>query len=307
MQGLLRTTALVLAVLAASAPAAAQRRAGGTATAPPRANAKSLVDRGRNLYDDQLYEESVQTLSAALLRPDGSEQDKRTVYQYLAYDYIVLGRREEADSAARALFVLDPAFTLPANESPRLREFFTATKTKWEAEGRPGLVEKQTPVAPVTLSHNPPAQVDEQTSFEVRGGIADPDQRVTNVKLFVRPGTKGRFESRPARASHTSFAATVPGVFVKGPIVEYYFQAFDRTGLPVASRGDAGLPLRVAVRDHGGSAWIAPVAIGAGVLGAAAVVGALALAGVFKGSAPLHPTEHPPATPTSTVTIIVRE
>lgn len=303
--------AVAAVLLCGSGPALAQRRAPAKPAAPvaapapaARATARSLLDRGRSLYDDQLYEESVQTLSAALLRPDGSDEDKRLVYQYLAYDYIVLGRKDEAEAAARALFVLDPAFTLPTRESPRLREFFGAAKTRWEAEGKPGLIEKTSPPAPVTMRHSAPAQVEDKKSFEVRGGIVDPEHRVTNVKLFVRAGTKGRFESRPAAATFTTFAATVPASFVKGPIVEYYFEAFDRTGLPVASRGDAGLPLRVAVKEHGGSGWIAPVAIGGGVVGAAAIVGILALAGVFESSKPPTTT---PTTPTSTVTIVVRE
>lgn len=303
--------AAALALLCASAPAAAQRRApaspaASTPAPAARATAKSLLERGRSLYDDQLYEESVQTLSAALLRPDGSEEDKRLVYQYLAYDYIVLGRKDEAEAAARALFVLDPAFTLPARESPRLREFFATAKQRWEADGKPGLVEKTTPPAPVVLRHSAPAQVAEKKSFEVRGGIDDPDHRVTNVKLFVRAGTKGRFESRPAAATATTFAATVPATFVKSPLVEYYFEAFDRTGLPVASRGDAGLPLRIAVKESGGNGWVAPVAIGSGVLGAAAIVGIMALAGVFEGSKPPGPN-NPPAAQTSIVNVIVRE
>ena len=49
------------------------------------------------------------------------------------------------------------------------------------------------------------------------------------------------------------------------------------------SRGDAAAPLRVAVPDDA-KGWILPVAIGGGVLGAAAIVGGLALAGVFKSS-----------------------
>ena len=156
------------------------------------------------------------------------------------------------------------------------------------------------------LRHSAPAQVEEKKSFDVRGGIDDPDHRVTNVRLFVRAGTKGRFESRPAATTFSTFSATVPAAFVKSPIVEYYFEAFDRTGLPVAARGDAGLPLRVAVKERGGSAWVAPVAIGSGVLSAAAIVGILALAGVFEASKP--PQQNNPGQPAmSTVTIVVRE
>jgi len=39
----------------------------------------------------------------------------------------------------------------------------------------------------------------------------------------------------------------IPSDAVKPPLVEYYLQAIDKGGLPVASRGDAATPLRVVV------------------------------------------------------------
>lgn len=299
---------VVLLATATAPPALAQKRAQPTAPAPAAGkpvSARSLLDQGRALYEDARYEESIQTLSAAMLRPDGTDEDKRLIYQYLAFDYIVLGRKDEAESATRALFVLDPAFELPAKESPRLREFFVASKQKWEADGKPGLVEKTVPPAPVVVRHTAPAQVDENKTFDVRGSLDDPDHRVTHVRLYVRAGTKGRFETRQTSMAAAAFSATVPGVLVKAPIIEYYFEAFDRSGLPVASRGDAGQPLRIAVKEKS-KGWIAPVAIGSGVLGAAAVFGILALAGVFSSSS-APPNNPPPGTPTSTVTIVVPE
>ncbi len=300
---------LAASMVLAPAPLLAQKRAPvAAAPAPTTANktGHSLLEQGRSLYEDARYEESIQSLSAAMLRADTSEADKKLIYQYLAFDYLVLGRRDEADSAARALFVLDPMFELSDRESPRLREFFTGSKQRWEADGKPGLVEKTVPLAPIVLRHASPAQVDENKTFDVRGTLDDPDHRVTHVKLYVRAGTKGRFETRPTAMGPTSFSATIPSVLVKAPIVEYYFEAFDRTGLPVASRGDAGQPLRIAVKEKSNKAWVIPVAIGGGVVGAATIVGVLALAGVFSSSAPPNPNPQP-STPTSTVTIVVPE
>ena len=67
------------------------------------------------------------------------------------------------------------------------------------------------------------------------------------------------------------------------PLIEYYFEGLNKGGLAIVARGDAASPLRIAVPEPTRS-WILPVAIGGGV-GAAAIVGGLALAGVFKGDA----------------------
>jgi hypothetical protein len=61
--------------------------------------------------------------------------------------------------------------------------------------------------------------------------------------------------------------------------------------------------LRIVVPEPS-KGWVLPVAIGGGVLGAAAIVGILALAGVFKSSSSTPP---PPGGGRSTVTIIVGE
>ena len=73
----------------------------------------SLIQKGGELFDDQQYEESIQTLSAALMRPGTQKSDKIEIYRLLAYNYITLKRTEEADAAVRGLYVVDESFTLP--------------------------------------------------------------------------------------------------------------------------------------------------------------------------------------------------
>src|SRR5439155_23548413 len=76
---------------------------------------------------------------------------------------------------------------------------------------------------------------------------------------------------------------SIPGDAVKAPVLEYYIEGVDAQGTAIASRGDSQSPLRIAVTEPS-RGWVLPVAIGGGILGAAAIVGGLALAGVFKGS-----------------------
>ena len=137
--------ACCLAVVAGSDVLNAQAKAGSSRTPPPTSqNTPGLITTGRSLFDDQRYDESIQTLSAALLRPGTSKADRIEVYRLLAYDYLVLNRKEEAEAAVRGLYALNPDFSLATSESPRFREFFADTKKRWEADGKPG----QTPGTP---------------------------------------------------------------------------------------------------------------------------------------------------------------
>ncbi|MCA9585262.1 MAG: hypothetical protein KC657_07885 [Myxococcales bacterium] len=287
-----------LAVLAAlhtvtlSTPGLAQQpKPADKPAAAPAADAKEdapggsagLIKKGQQLFDDQQYEESIQALSAALLRPDNTANQRVEIYRLLALNYITLGREQEAESAVRGLLVIAPKYQIPATESPRFRDFFADARKKWEAEGRPGLVKDAPKKTPVTLRHQSPSQVDSGQSVEITAKLDDPEGKVSSVRIFYRAGSSGAFDEAEARVTDGTVRANIPGSSVQPPLVEYYLQGIDVTGAPVVSRGEATDPLRIAVSSPS-KGWVLPVAIGGGVLGAVAIVGVLALAGVFSGS-----------------------
>jgi hypothetical protein len=229
------------ALVVGPAPAIAQGK---------QASTTALVQRGSDLFEDQAYEESIQTLSAALVRPGGAVQERIEIYRLLAYNFITLKRTDEADSAVRGLLVLDEKFTLAPTESPRFRDFFDATRKKWEEEGKPGKVEEGTPKpvdTPVRIVHSSPAQVPPDTTIKLTGSIDDTGGRAKGVQLAYRTGSKGKFVTVAATFTLGKFRTQIPSVSVKPPLVEYYLQAVDQGGLPIAARGDALAPLRVAV------------------------------------------------------------
>lgn len=214
-----------------------------------KASASSLIQRGSELFDDAEYEESIQTLSAALLRPGTSKQEKVEIYRLLAYNYIVLKRADEADAAVRGLLVLDESYSLPPSESPRFKDFFKATREKWESEGKPGREQSSLPTAekPIRIMHSSPAQVAPGTLIKLTGHIEDPDGRVRGMQLAYRTGSEGKFVLVAASYTLGEFRAQIPSDAVKPPLVEYYLQAIDKGGLPLTSRGDAAAPLRIVV------------------------------------------------------------
>jgi hypothetical protein len=244
-----------------------------------------LIQRGRDLFEDQRYEESIQTLSGALVRPNMTKDQKIEMYRLLALDHITLGDGEEAESFVRALLALQPDYDLPRSESPRFRDFFAAARSKWEAEGRPGLVTEQTVLKPVALRHRSPPEAEANARLVLMAQIDDPDRRVTSVKLFFRSGTSGKFSEETTQYEPGAGAvrAIFPASAIRPPFVAYYMLAKDKNGLPLASSGDADAPLRIPVPDKE-SKWVVPVVVAGAIVGIAGiVVGALAAGGTFKG------------------------
>jgi hypothetical protein len=226
------------------------------------ASGANLIAAGRSMFEDQRYEESIQTLSAALLRPGTSKKDRIEIYRLLAYNYIVLSQKDEAEAAVRGLYAVDPGFRLAAGESPRFRDFFADVKKRWEAEGRPGLVtEQETGPKPVAIKHASPAERERDKEIPITGELEDPGSRVDKVWLHYRAGSIGKFHKLDARLSAAKFRGVVPASAVKPPLIEYYLTAADAAGLPIATRGDAAAPLRIAIpapQEESGGVFSSP-------------------------------------------------
>lgn len=298
--------ALALALLAPGAASAQGKpkprpAAAPAPAAPAPAAPQDLVERGRALFEDQQYEDSIQVLSAALMRPNNTKEQRIEIHRLLALDYITLGRKDEAESAVRGLLVIEPDYQLPASESPRFRDFFAEARKRWEAEGRPGFVVEKAPPKPVLLRHASPSSSEPDRGVELRGRLEDPDGRVKALRVFFRTGSKGEFTEAEVEREGQGFRAKIPASAVKPPIVEYYLLAEGAGGEPLVARGEPSAPLRVAVTEPS-KGWVLPVAIGGGILGAAVLVGGLALAGVFKSSSPA-----PSGPGTSIVSVSVSE
>lgn len=272
----------------------------GAQQAGPRGN---LVVTGKSLFDDQRYEESIQTLSAALLRPGTSKRERIEIYRYLAYNYLTLSRMEEAEAAVRGLYSIEPDFVLAASESPRFRDFFNDIEKKWQEEGRPGLVTEAVAASPVALKHASPAEWQKDQAIRVTGEVDDTDGRVSSVEVKFRTGSRGKFSTVKARVRGGRFRAVLPGAAAQPPIVEYYIEAQDSAGLPVASRGDAFAPLRIAIPspDDGGSVFASPWFWA----GSAAVVGGVLAAILLTGKNDSGPSTPQQSGPTSHVVVVI--
>ncbi len=235
----------------------------------------TLIEQGQAAFDEQNYEESIQALSAALVRPDIAKDEKIKVYQLLAYNYIVLNREQPGENAVFGLLAQDPDYRLPDTESPRFRDFFEVARQKWEKAGRPGWKDPSKEVATtrVKIVHTAPAQVEADLAVLLEGSIEDPEASVSKLTLYYRTGSSGDFSTAKVKYAMRKFTAEIPGDAVEPPIVEYYIAAVDKNGTTITTRGDAANPLRIAVPESGGSVFTSPwFWIPVGVAVAAAII-----------------------------------
>src|SRR5687767_8553452 len=75
-------------------PVRVAQAGGGT---PKRSTVASVIQKGRDMYDDARYEESIQTLSGVVVRADATNAERIEAYKLLAFNNIALGKNEEAD------------------------------------------------------------------------------------------------------------------------------------------------------------------------------------------------------------------
>ncbi|MCA9610096.1 MAG: tetratricopeptide repeat protein [Myxococcales bacterium] len=247
-----------------------------------------LIRQGQEQYDELRFEEALQTLSAALVRSGNTPQQYATIYRLLAFTYLALGREEEASGAYRSMLPLDPEHALGDEVAPRIRTFFQNVRDDWEAAGRPGIERPVTSQAQVAIRHRSPPEAERETEVPLSAEVDDPDGRVSSLVLAYRQGTDAVFTRLDTqRQSDGSFRATIPADAVAPPLVEYYFEALDADGLPVAARGDVAAPLRIAVPEPGGNVleeWWFWTIIGVVVVGG--VVGGIIIADQLSNQGP---------------------
>lgn len=283
-----------LALLVCSAALAGPRSAGAQSFPD-----NPLIAQGIDLYNDLEYEQSITMLQRALVRAENVPEQKIAIFQYLALDYLVLDRAEDAVQAFRQLLAIQPEYELdPAVFSPEHRRFLEGVRAQWESEGRPGWVSPESLLRPVVVNHELPAEAERDRSLDLQVSVIDPDGRLRQLVVSYRaPGEPG-FVRVPAEAVAGGFAATVPGDRIQPPLIEYFFEALDAQGRVVGTRGDERSPLRVPVPgDEEGSIveeWWFWTLIGVGVAASVAIPLAVVYGG--EGSSSSDP---------ATVTIIL--
>jgi len=215
-----------------------------------------LVVVGIKAYDELDYQKASELLGRALAEPLSDEERlaaySRLVYCHAAFDDDQLMRDDFA-----ALLKLDPDFKLDHTASPKMRALYEEAKAKRAAETKPiekpieqpiepKPVEKPIVKQPAPLTPETDARANSGEPFRVRAFVAG----ATEVQLYHRARGASSYSKVTAEGHLDRFEATIPGLFVDAPAIEYYVVAVDDTGAAVAAAGSPDAPLSIAVAER---------------------------------------------------------
>ncbi len=242
-------------VLAAASPALAQ-------------SGNADIDRGVKLYADLEYEQAIAVLEPAVAAPGLTVEQRTTGYLHLALSHLALRHTDEARAAFRALLEADRDFVLPPETSQTARDLFDEVKRSLpppRVAATASLSATATPLAPR-----------DGAPITVTARVTDPEARIDRVFIHHRVRGAKSYSKLSARRDGAGWSAIIPGLFVKGPAIEYWVSGVDAQGAPVASAAGADAPLVIAVgatSEGGGTIlgkwwfWGGVAVVAAGVAG----------------------------------------
>ena len=201
---------------------------------------------------------------------------------YLGFVHVAYGEREAAQAAFQRALTLDPELSLPVR-SPAIDAQFDQARRRFEARRR------ALDHDPPRLTHQPPGKAPHGKAVTIKVQAADPSgiKRVTlNHRLAGNRGFSSVDMERTAAGQGGGYVATIPGLAVSRPGVEYYVAAWDNLNNGPGLKGSAGAPIKVEV--EGGPLREAPEPrqwykkwwVWASVAGVVAIAGGVAL-GVY--------------------------
>jgi hypothetical protein len=224
------------------------------------------VKKGMAAYADLDYARAVQLLEQAR-KESLTREEKIAVYQTLAMAHVGLGQLPEARGDFQRLLRLEPSFQLDRSVAPKVRAVFEEAKGQVATSGRAvaaALPEVSPTVQPAAPREGRPITL----RVAYAGGVA---QKMT---IYYRKVGTAAYSRVDAMGKNGEFEATIPGLQVQPPAIEYHIALLDDAGASVAAAGSLGTPRSIAVQKvekpvyTKGWFW--------GVMGGIAAAGALA-------------------------------
>jgi len=207
-------------------------------THPPiaRADVRADAEAMSRLLRDLRYEEAVNRGLRALrsARPEDA-LSLPAVYRQLGTAYYLLGDEPHARASWVQLFALDSDARPPENVSPKLRKHFERV---W------------IDAAAVALDPTPLREIPEGKPVLIEARLAGTAGRVDQAFLHFRMEGAGAYTTRRLDRVSGGLRATLPGLLLvdgKPRGFEYWLEARDTQGVPLAMAGTEEAPLRARV------------------------------------------------------------
>jgi hypothetical protein len=198
-----------------------------------------LVKKGLAAYAELDYARAVELLEQAR-KESLTREEKIATYQTLAMAHVAMGQNAQAKSDFERLLRVEPSFQLDRSVAPKVRAVFEEAKAQAATSGRAlsaAMPSVTATLTPGTLHAGRPVIV--HVSFP--GGVA------SKMSLYHRRAGDPSFSRLTVDGHDGQFEATVPGMAVQAPALEYHVALLDDGGAGVAAAGSLGQPLSVAV------------------------------------------------------------
>ncbi|MDB4970465.1 MAG: Tetratricopeptide repeat protein [Myxococcales bacterium] len=253
----MKALVLVLALVLLSIPAG-----------PARAEIESaLVKKGIAAYTELDYGKAITLLEQAR-NESLTREEKIITYRTLGMAYVAMGQLGPAKIDFQRLLRVEPTATLDRSVAPKVRAVFEEAKSEAATSVHgvaPALATVNPTVSPTAPREGRPVVV--RASYP--GGVAK-----KMVVYFRKAGDASYSRATVEGAPDGSFEATVPGLAVQPPELDYHVVLLDDGGASIAAAGSLGAPISVAVTRQPkpvyakGWFW--------GVIGGVAAAGAIA-------------------------------
>lgn len=271
-------------LLALSSRAAAQAPASAQGPRGAELLLQAIGHYQRSEFDD------ARRLLREVVRRHGSESSRlaQEAFTYLAFVQIAFNETDAAVESFERALAIQPDLALVA-PSPRIAAALEQARRRHRAKVR-------------ALDHDPPRQLHQvmaRAPFGRAITISDEVSDVSGVRRVVLnyrvAGNRGYSSVTMERDPRGRFVATIPGVSVARPGVEYFLEAWDKLGNGPGLKGSAGAPIRIEVvggplatapddRGRAPAPWYKRWWVWAAVAGAVAVAGGAATAAYFTRS-----------------------
>jgi hypothetical protein len=287
---------LILGAAAAAPPGAARAE-------PPRridphlrmrvadADAQAIekyLARGKQLFDDQEYAAVIQALTPVTRDARATRAQRLRALELIALSHFIRNDQGAARATFERILDIDPGYQLrDTSGSPKIREFFDELKRR--------LIPGYNPDAGADLEHAAPTAGAAARPIELEVRATRGGERVFELVVATRRrGELGyRFTAGAPRGEGKWRFRVTPEPSSKPYVLEYYVEARDAGGAPIARIAAPDAPLEIAlaagVRDR--RQWYRRwyVIAGAGAVVAAGVTGIAVAATRGPGPGTLPP------------------
>ena len=251
---------------------------------------EAYLDRGQQLFDSLDYAAALQSLAPVTRDPRATRAQRLRALELIALAYFIRDDRAAARTTFERILDIDPGYQLrDTSGSPQLRAFFDQLKKQLIPNFDPNAGADLEYAAPTAAGAGKPVELEVRVT---RGNVFD-------LVLATRRRGELSYHTTPfAPRGERWRTRLTPTASAKPYVLEYYVEARDAGGGPVARIGAPDQPLEIALSAGGGErrAWYTRWYVYAGGAAVAAAVGGV----IVAASRSPDPGSLPPGTITVT-------